>query len=552
MASMDIGQLRKFIEYEKKRFDSDRKSIREARQMANGDAWRRGFNEVSTSIRHKVRVDAVNQIVNKICSKFTSNPFRLLAGSEQLQLDYNSYDTAIALAFRDSVVSGQGFVFCDLSAGRASRLDAGSVMMASGGDTAYAVCVSKEANGAGRWAARSDNLGLGDDIIEYNGDTEHLVFSAYQKTPGGVLAAKIVNGEVEAEELLPMGELPVVRIIAEEAWVDDRMTYRGLYHKAQGISDLIDIAFSRIASSILTAPRMKYWVADYLAASESFRKTMIDLNKSDTAYISYPAFDDQQRPMPPPARDEGRIFVDELVAVTDKMVQYINMLFGFEAAENQDGGSKTAMEILFRRENQNANYSQYLFNLSVAMGDVCKIYEALTGQKVSIVSGPYENIYRQTTQQSILAINDYCTAQPSRAAIAPLLIRFSNMDERTKAELGQAIQQETQLQQMLGSAQEQGRQLQQLQGQIRQLAAENAALKNQQLNADKSIGADMAKERIKSQDKAAEREFKASEAAKDRAIEIFKTELADPAMPLDPLIEAAAAGAAGLNQTPAN
>jgi len=524
---MDIEQLRKFIDYEKKRFDSDRKAIREARKMANGDTWRDNFNNIATTIRHKVRVDAVNQIVNKICSKFTSNPFRFLAGNEQLQFDYNSYDTAIALAFRDSVVSGQGFVFCDLSNGKATRLDAGSVMMASGIDTAYVVCVSKEANSADR-RVKDDNLGLGDDIIEYNKETEHLVFSAYQKTPEGIIEAKIINGEVEKEELLPISAFPVIRIIAEEAWIDDKLTYRGLYHKAQGVSDLIDIVFSRIATNILTAPRMKYWVADFLAASESFRKTMIDLNKNDTAYISYPAFDDQSRPLPPPKRDEGRIFVDELVAVTDKMVQYINMLFGFETAENGDTGNKTAIEILFRKENQNANYSQYLFNLSVSMGDVCKIYEAITGQKVSIVSGPYENIYRQTSQQSIIAINDYCTAQPSRAAIAPLLIKFSNLDEQTKGELNRIIQQETQIQQILANAQEQGQQIQQLQAQNQQLAGTNAALKNQQLNADKSINADMTKEQMRAQDKAAERTFKAGENDKDRELELLKIELDKP------------------------
>jgi hypothetical protein len=292
---------------------------------------------------------------------------------------------------------------------------------------------------------------------------------------------------------------------------------------------------------------MKYWVAEYLAGSESFRKTMTDLNKSDTAYVAYPAYDDQQRPLPPPSRDDGRIFVDELVAVTDKMVQYINMLFGFEASENADSGNKTAQEILFRKENQNANYSQYLFNLSVALGTVCKIYENITGQRVSIVSGPYENIYRQTSQQTILAINDYCTMQPSRAVIAPLLIKFSNLDEQTKQELNQVISQETQVQQLIANAQQTQQQLQQLQGQNQQLQQAFGALKNQQLNVDKSINADMSKEQMRLQDKTEERNFKADEAEKDRALKLLEIELDNPIMPPEPLIEAAAISASDLN-----
>jgi hypothetical protein len=546
MAAIDLDQLKKFIDYERSRFDQDRKAMQESRHMANGDTWRKSFDEIKTTIRHKVRVDAVNQIVNKICSKFTSNPFRFLADNSQLQLDYNSYDTSIALAFRDSVVCGQGFVYVNYATGKASRLDAGSVMMASGRDTAYVVCISKEAHDPNVYV-KPDNLGFDDSVIEFNPETEHLVFSVYKKTPEGILAARIANGEEEASELLPISEYPVIRIAAEEAWIKDKLTYRGLYHKAQGVSDLIDIVFSRIATNILTAPRMKYWVADFLAASESFRKTMTDLNKSDTAYIAYPAYDDHARPLPPPARDEGRIFVDELVAVTDKMVQYINMLFGFETAENADTGNKTAQEILFRRENQNANYSQYLFNLSVAIGDVCKIYENITGQKVSIVSGPYENIYRQTSQQTILAINDYCTAQPSRAVIAPLLIKFSNLDEQTKAELNQVISQETQVQQLIASAQQTQQQLQQMQGQNQQLQQTVAAIKNQQLNVDKSIGADMQKEQMRLQDKASDRAFKAAEAEKDRAVELFKTEINNPIAMPEPLIEAAAVSASDLN-----
>jgi len=105
------------------------------------------------------------------------------------------------------------------------------------------------------------------------------------------------------------------------------------------------------------------------------------------------------------------------------------------------------------------------------------------------------------------------------------LIKFSNLDEQTKGELNQIIQQETQIQQILTNAQEQGQQIQQLQAQNQQLAGTNAALKNQQLNVDKSISADMAKEQIKAQDKAADRVFKAGENDKDRALELLKIEL---------------------------
>jgi hypothetical protein len=545
-AAIDLDQLRKFIDYERSRFDQDRKAMKESRQMANGDTWRKSFDDITTTIRHKVRVDAVNQIINKICSKFTSNPFRFLADNTQLQLDYNSYDTSIALAFRDSVVCGQGFVYVNYATGKATRLDAGSVMMASGIDTAYVVCISKESHDPNIYV-KPENLGFDDSVIEFNPETEHLVFSVYKKTPEGIVAARIANGAEEASELLPISEYPVIRIAAEEAWDKDKLTYRGLYHKAQGVSDLIDIVFSRIATNILTAPRVKYWVSNELAASEAFRKTMKDINSNDVAYIAVPTLNNQGQPIPYPQRDDGRILVDELVAVTDKLVQYINMLFGFETAENADTGNKTAQEILFRKENQNANYSQYLFNLSVAIGNVCKIYENITGQKVSIVSGPYENIYRQTSQQAILAINDYCTMQPSRAMIAPLLIKFSNLDEQTKQELNQVIAQETQVQQLIANAQQTQQQLQQMQGQNQQMQQAFAALKNQQLNVDKSIGADMSKEQMRLQDKAADRAFKAGEAEKDRAVELLKIELANPIMPPEPLIETAAVAASDLN-----
>jgi hypothetical protein len=541
MEEIDLAQVRKFIEYERARFDLDRKAIKEARQMAGGDSWRESFNAVKTTLRHKVRVDAVNQIINKICSKFTSNPFRFISGNEQLQLDYNSYDTAIALAFRDCVTAGQGFILCDFSSGRAERLDAGSVIMDGTGRSSYVVCVEKEPRESGGWRPAGDNLGLDTDIIPHNPETERLAFIVYRKTANGIAAAKVVDGEIAQSEILPISEYPVIRIAAEESWIENRLTYRGLYHKAQGVSDLIDVTFSKIASNVLTAPRMKYWVPDVAASSEAFHKSMSEMHKADTAYAVYPAFDEQGRPLPPPHRDESRLFVEELVAITDKMVSYINMLFGFEASENADTGNKTAQEILFRKENQNANYSQYLFNLSAAIGAVCKIYESLGREKVSIVSGPYENIYRQTSQQAILAINDYCTAQPQRALVAPLLIKFSSLDERTKAELNEAIRQQTNVQQLLAQSEQMQSQLRQLQSQNQQLAQTANALKQQQLTSGQALEADLAKEQMKYADKAEERAFESAEAEKDRAVELFKTEIDNP------VIEAAAAAASDLN-----
>jgi hypothetical protein len=530
---IDLEQVRKFIQYENARFKDDREAIISARQMSNGDSWRKEFGDVRTTLTHKVRVDAVNQIVNKICSKFTSNPFRFIAVSQgeqkQLELDYGSYDSAIALAFRDSVVTGQGFIYVDYATGKARRLDAGSVMMDSSGSSPYVIWIDKERkeSGESRRAAK-DDLGIGDNVIEHDEETERLVFTIYRKTENGIAAAESVNGEIRKEDILPISEYPIIRIPAEESWSSDRLTFRGLYHKASGISDLIDITFSRVASNILTAPRQKYWVSSFLAESEGFRKTMSELHTQDIAYVPYIAYDDQNRPIPPPIRDDGRLFVDELVAVTDKMIGYINMLFGFEASENADAGNKTAQEILFRRENQNANYSQYLFNLSVAMGNACRIYESLGFEKVFISQGPYENIYRQTSQQSVLAINDYCTAQPQRAVIAPLLIKFSGLDEATKAELNAVIQQETKLGELVANSQQSQSQLQQLQAQNQQLQQMAGALRNQQLNNDKALQIDVQEERMRLADKERERIFKASEAEKDRAVELLKAELDHP------------------------
>jgi hypothetical protein len=522
---IDLDQVRKFIEYERGRFDTDRKAIKDARHMANGNNWRESLNDIKTTLKHKVRVDAINQIINKICSKFTSNPFRFIAGDKQLNLDYNSFDTSIALAFRDSVVAGQGFIYVDYAAGTARRLAADSVIMNSSNSSSYVICVDKESKDYRGESIKDDNLGMGDKVIEYNPETEYLVFTVYQKTQGGILAAKVIGGEIEESDILPISEYPVIRIVAEEAWPNDKLTYRGLYYKSLGLSDLIDATFSRVASNILTAPRMKYWVASYLAASDKFHKSMSEMSKQDTAYAVYEAYDDQQRPIPPPVRDEGRILVDELVGVTDKMIQYINMLFGFETAEDADTGNKTAQEILFRKENQNANYSQYLFNLSIAIGNVCKIYESLRAEKVAIVSGPYENIYRQTSLQTILAVNDYCTMQPQRAIIAPLLIKFSSLDEETKAELNEVIQQQTNIQQLLEQSQQMQQQAQEQQGAIQQLQQQNAALQQQMMNSDKALNADMTKEQMRLADKSEDRAFKSEEAEKDRALELYKIEL---------------------------
>jgi hypothetical protein len=533
---IDLSQVRKFIEGERGRFGTDRKAIKEARQMANGSAWRESLDSVKTTLRHKVRVDAINQIINKICSKFTSNPFRFISGDQQLMLDYNSYDTAIALAFRDSIVVGQGFVYIDYLNGTARRLEADSVFMDSSNSSPYIICVDKESKDLRDGSPKDDNLGIGENVIEYNPETEHLIFTVYQKTQGGIAAAKVIGGEIEASDMLPISEYPVIRIVADEDRSTDNLTYKGLYSKAQGMSDLIDITFSRVASNILTAPRMKYWVASSLASSEAFSKQMSGLHKQDTAYAIYEAYDEQGRPIPPPSRDEGRIFVDELIAVTDKMIQYINMLFGFEASENADTSNKTAQEILFRKENQNANYSQYLFNLSVAMGNVCKIYESQGYEKTAIVSGPYENIYRQTSQQSILAINDYCTAQPQRAVIAPLLIKFSSLDEQTKSELNQAIQIQTNIQQLIEQSQQMQQQTQEQQGAIQQLQQHNAALQQQMLSSDKALEVDLAKKQIDSADK-----------EKDRIVKLYEIELKNQPEP-SPQLEAAAMAAADLGQ----
>ncbi|MDR0517284.1 MAG: hypothetical protein LBH25_09610 [Fibromonadaceae bacterium] len=373
-----------------------------------------------------------------------------------------------------------------------------------------------------------ENLGMGDNIIEYDHETERLVFIVYQKTPEGILAAKVSGGFAESEEILPISEYPVIRIAADESWLNDKKTFRGLYCKAQGMSDLIDATFSRVIGNIMTQPRMKYWVSATLAQSEDFRKQMLELHETDTAYAFYQDKDEQGNPIPPPVRDDGRIFADELVGITDKIIQYINMLFGFEASENADSGNKTAQEILFRKENQNANYSQYLFSLSAAMQSVCRIYESIGLGKVSIVSGPYENIYRQTSQQTIIAINDYCTAQPQRALIADLIIDFSPLDELTKGKLKQAIQQQAGMQQIMQQAQQAQGQMQQLQGQNQQLMQTVQALQNQQLNNERALSADMQIEHMKYADKAAERENEALENEKNRAMKLFELELDNP------------------------
>ncbi|MDR0517285.1 MAG: hypothetical protein LBH25_09615 [Fibromonadaceae bacterium] len=145
--AIDLDKVRKFVAYEKSRFDTDRKAIKEARQQASGSAWRDSFGKIESTLKHKVRVDAINQIINKICSKFTSNPFRFLSSGKdtrELPLDYGSYDTAVAAAFRDSIVAGQGFIYVDYASGRARRLDAGSVMMDSSIDSPYVITVEKK------------------------------------------------------------------------------------------------------------------------------------------------------------------------------------------------------------------------------------------------------------------------------------------------------------------------------------------------------------------------------------------------------------------------
>jgi len=270
---IDLADVRKFIQYEKGRFDLDRKAGKEARQLANGNAWRDTTVRLSTTLRHKVRVDAVNQIINKICSKFTSNPFRFISGDHRLPLDYNSYDTAIALAFRDSIIIGQGFIRCDLESHRAERLDAGSVMMDSTpGNSKYVICVEKEPKSG--TPAKTDNLGLGDEIIPYNQETEQLSFIVYSKSENGIAVIKVANGIITDTNILPINEYPIIRISAEESWEKDRLTFRGLYHKAMGISDLIDFTFSKVASNILTQPRQKYFVPLATANNKTFNETM--------------------------------------------------------------------------------------------------------------------------------------------------------------------------------------------------------------------------------------------------------------------------------------
>ena len=341
----------------------------------------------------------------------------------------------------------------------------------------------------------------GFDVIE-DSRTQCSVVSVYEKTPEGVMITKIVHNTIVAQSTIPVSRIPIVRLYADDCWIEKVCHYRGVYQKVIDLWKFANYNMSLAQYRVANAETAN-WITD----PKSIAQHSDDWESGSDSVVKNASTYDGTAELRPPTQVDKTVGVAELMTAAQTVQAQIKDLLGNPIGEGKQ--NQTAEEVLARKATSEASVSKYLANLKRSMKslgrsildyiaicyDVPRIINDqqippidTTGVLVTVDGGPLQASQKQKVVQQLLLLNDMATKsgiQGYTQKILPVIIQNSDIPQVEKQALLKASMPEGQAPlppQVIQQMQQKDQQLAQMQAAMAESQKTVAALQTQ-LNA---------------------------------------------------------------------
>ena len=299
----------------------------------------------------------------------------------------------------------------------------------------------------------------GFDIVE-DSRTQCSVVSVYERVPEGVVISKIVHNTVVAQTTVPLSRIPVVRLYADDCWIEKVCHFRGVYQKVTDLWKFANYNMSLAQFRVANAETAN-WIVDPKSIAQNPDEWE---SGSDSSVKSANTYDGTSE-LRPPTQVSKETGVAELMQAAQMTQAQIKDLLGNPIGEGKQ--NQTAEEVLARKATSEASVSKYLSNLKRSLKSlgqsildyisICYDVPRFVGDQqipavdtssvtVTIDGGPLVASQRQRVMQQLLLINDMATKAgvPGFVAkIIPVLLQNADLPEKEKQFLMQAVAPQT-------------------------------------------------------------------------------------------------------------
>lgn len=291
----------------------------------------------------------------------------------------------------------------------------------------------------------------GFDVIE---DTraQCSVVNVYEKVDGGYMVSKIVHNTVVAQTTLPLSRIPIVRLYADDCWIEKICHYRGVYQKVIDLWKFANYNMSLAQFRVANAETAN-WIVDPKSIAEHVDEWESGSDSVTKGANTY----DGQAEFRPPTQVDKTVGVAELMTAAQTVQAQIKDLLGNPIGEGKQ--AQTAEEVLARKATSEASVSKYLANLKRSMKslgrsildyiaicyDVPRIIDDqqlpaidTSGVQVTVDGGPLAASQKQKVVQQLLLLNDMASKsgiQGYTQKILPVIIQNSDIPQVEKQAL---------------------------------------------------------------------------------------------------------------------
>lgn len=362
----------------------------------------------------------------------------LLVGSEMVDAELNLQDVVIKSLDPRKVICGYS---------EDPELDDCQIL-------AYYEVMSKEQAMSKYGLEYNDIRGSGRDVLSgfdvvEDSRTQCSIVSVYEMTPDGVMISKIVHNTVVAQTTLNLSRIPVVRLYADDCWIEKVCHFRGVYQKVTDLWKFANYNMSLAQFRVANAETAN-WVVD----PKSIAQTPDEWESGSDSCVKSANTYDGTSELRPPTQVSKETGVAELMQAAQMTQAQIKDLLGNPIGEGKQ--TQTAEEVLARKATSEASVSKYLANLKRSLKSlgrsildyvaICYDVPRLVGDQqipavdissviVTIDGGPLIASQRQRVMQQLMLINEMATkagVAGFTAKVLPVILQNADLPEEEK------------------------------------------------------------------------------------------------------------------------
>lgn len=518
-----VSRLRSRLSADGVSWSQDNKDIDLSRSVGSGFGWSKDFKDFFGPAKPTITVNKLRSYCNELVATYDRSPFKPDVYSRTPKdisfckkifdsiMDESNLQALAGSALRYMTQDGYSFfMIMPYMVDAASNLqgikivmpDARRVFFASGDDPTgkdvdFAAILDIESKSSvmqkydlSDYDVSAQGIGVENFSLPSIEHNQCYVFNAYEKMNDGVLISKIVGSTVVEQAKWAVTRIPIYRGFGELVEIDKQKHYRGVYHFIAELSKALNLYVSLMQNRAAKAEEAN-WVADGRAIDKPQ-----SWNDPDVNVRIYKGGDAMQQIAPPISVNKS-IYIGEILSGIETLTKQIDGVLG--AITPEQGGNKTAEEVMSNRETKNAVGNLYLRNLMTTIEALCNgviefigiIYDVprissdtgetvipaidVRGVSVKITAGPIEYDKKLQQLQQLTAFYQMAGASGIPTAgqvILPEILNLSDIDQETKQRIYQGMfanQTTPQMQAMQAQMQQVGQQLQQANAYIAQL-----------------------------------------------------------------------------------